>query len=140
MSQNDPIRDLLLRARTIAVVGCSPRPARDSHRIAAYLLEVGYRVVPVNPGHDAILGQRCYPDLRSIPHEVAVDIVDVFRRPEEVPAVAEAAVERGAGALWLQLGVANAEAERLAAEAGLEVISDRCIMVEHRLRSGAMGR
>ena len=134
MSRHDPIRDLLERARTIAVVGCSPKPSRDSHRIASYLLDAGYAVVPVNPGYDEILGQRCYPDLATIPEATTLDIVNVFRRPEHVPAVAEAAIERRAGALWLQLGVANPAAERRAVDAGLQVVSNRCIMVEHRLR------
>jgi len=134
MTETDEIRDLLTTAETIAVVGCSPKPTRDSHRVAAYLQRAGYRVIPVNPGHDEILGERCYPKLRSIPDEVAIDIVNVFRRPEHVPAIAADAIARGARALWLQLGVGNAEAERLAAGAGLTVVSERCIKVEHQLR------
>lgn len=137
MGQRDPIRDLLTAAGTVAVVGCSAKPERDSHRVAAYLQRVGYRVIPVNPGHSEILGVRAYPSLASIPAEVAVDIVDVFRRPEHVPPIAEAAIARPASALWLQLGVANPEAERRAAEAGLMVVSDRCIKVEHQLRFGS---
>jgi len=137
MNGTDAIRDLLTGAKTIAVVGCSANPDRDSHRVAAYLQRAGYRIIPVNPGHDEILGHRAYPDLTSIPDEVSIDIVDVFRRPEHVPPIAEAAISRGARALWLQLGVANREAERRAADAGLMVVSDRCMKVEHQLRFGS---
>jgi len=134
MSRTDAIRDLLTTSENIAVVGCSANPQRDSHRVAAYLQRAGYRVIPVNPGHDEILGERAYPDLASIPADVTIDIVNVFRRPEYVPPIARAAIARGARALWLQLGVGNPAAERLAAEAGLMVVSNRCVMVEHRMR------
>jgi predicted CoA-binding protein len=137
MNGTDAIRDLLTSAKTIAVVGCSANPDRDSHRVAAYLQQAGYRIIPVNPGHDQILGETAYPDLASIPGGNSLDIVDVFRRPEHVPPIAEAAVARGALALWLQLGVANPEAERRAADAGLFVVSDRCLKVEHQLRFGS---
>jgi uncharacterized protein len=136
MNDLDPIGSLLTSARTIAVIGCSADPQRDSHRVAAYLQRAGYRVIPVNPGLDELLGERCYPDLPSIPEDVAVDIVDVFRRSEHVPPVAEQAIARGARALWLQLGITHPEAERRAAEAGLQVVSDRCLKVEHQLRFG----
>lgn len=134
MDKVDPIGQLLTTARTVAVVGCSAKPERDSHRVAAYLQRAGYRMIPVNPGLDEVLGEQCYPDLASIPGDVAIDIVDVFRRSDAVPPIAEAAIERGARALWLQLGVSNPEAERRAAEAGLIVISDRCIKIEHAAR------
>ena len=137
MSDNDPIRSLLTSSRTIAIVGCSAKPERDSHRVAAYLQRAGYRIIPVNPGQDEILGERCYPDLSSIPDELAIDIVDVFRRPEHVPPVVEQAIARGARALWLQLGLSNPPAERRAAEAGLQVVADRCLKVEHQLRFGS---
>ena len=130
----DPIAVLLRDTDTIAVVGCSPKPHRDSHRVAAYLQRHGYRIVPVNPGHDEILGERCFPDLGSIPEEVDVDLVDVFRRPEHVPAIIDAAIVRGVGAVWLQLGVTHPEAEARAREAGVVVVSDRCLKVEHRRR------
>ena len=134
MNDVDPISQLLTTARTVAVVGCSAKPERDSHRVAAYLQRAGYRMIPVNPGLDEVLGEPCYPDLASIPGDVAIDIVDVFRRSDAVPPIAEAAIERGARALWLQLGVSNPEAERRAAEAGLIVISNRCIKIEHAAR------
>jgi predicted CoA-binding protein len=134
MVRETDITGLLKGARTIAVVGCSPKPERDSHRVAAYLQAAGYRIIPINPGADEILGVRAYPDLASIPDDIEIDIVDVFRRPEHIPAVVDAVLARGAKALWLQLGCANPEAEERARGAGLEVVSDRCIKVEHRNR------
>ncbi len=136
MNQDGRLTELLERAHTIAVVGCSPKPERDSYRVAAYLQNAGYRVVPVNPAVDEILGERVYRDLASIPSEIEIDIVDVFRRPEHIPAVVDAVLDRGAGALWLQLGCAEPESEKRARDAGLEVVSDRCIKVEHRARFG----
>ena len=133
----DPIADLLRSASTIAVVGCSPKPRRDSHRVAAYLQDAGFRVVPVNPGFDEILGERTYPDLEAIPDHLEIDIVDVFRRSEHVPAIVDAAIARGAGAVWLQLGIASPRAEARAREAGLAVVSGRCLKIEHRRLIGA---
>jgi predicted CoA-binding protein len=130
----DGIRDILTQARTIAVVGLSPDPARDSHRVAAYLIEHGYRVIPVNPKEQTILGQKVYPDLAAIPEPV--DVVDVFRASEHVPPIAEAATRLGAKALWLQLGVRHDEAARKAAGAGLAVVQDLCIKVEHHCLLG----
>ena len=124
------LRRILQEARTIAVVGCSPKPERDSHRVARYLLEQGYQVIPVNPGQREILGQKCYPDLQAIPQ--AVDIVDVFRRSEHIPPIAEAAAAMGARVLWLQLGIRNHQAADKARSQGLTVVQDACIMVEHR--------
>lgn len=136
MVQKTNILELLEKAKTIAVVGCSPKPERDSHRVAAYLQAVGYRVIPINPGADEILGVKAYPDLASIPADVEIDIVDVFRRPEHIPAVVDAVLAQGAKALWLQLGCANPEAEQCARDAGLVVVSDLCIKIEHRNRLG----
>ena len=132
----DPITELLRTARTIAVVGCSPKPHRDSHRVAAYLQRAGYRIVPVNPGFDEILGVPCYPTLGSVPRDVEIDIVDVFRRSEHVPPIVDAAVARGVAAVWLQLGVSHPQAEARAREAGLQVVSDRCLKIEHSRRIG----
>ncbi|MBX5464070.1 MAG: CoA-binding protein [Clostridia bacterium] len=132
------IRELLREARTVAVVGLSPKPERPSHGVARYLQEHGYRIIPVNPGHAAILGEICYPSLQAIPAEVQVDVVDVFRRPEEVPGVVEETLRRGGvRALWLQLGVIAPEAARRAREAGLLVVMDRCMKVEHERLLGA---
>ena len=125
------IDGILATARTVAVVGLSDKPDRDSHRVAAYLQRQGYRVIPVNPAVREILEEASYPDLASIPAEIAVDIVDVFRKPEFVPAVVEASIARGARVVWLQLGIVhNAAAERARA-AGIAVVMDRCIKVEH---------
>jgi len=138
MVQKTDILELLEKAKTIAVVGCSPKPERDSHRVAAHLQAAGYRVIPINPGADEILGVKAYPDLASIPAEVEIDIVDVFRRPEHIPAVVDAVLLRGTKALWLQLGCANPEAEQRARDAGLEVVSDLCIKIEHQARAAGL--
>lgn len=127
---------VLSSARTIAVVGCSPRAFQTSHRIADYLQQVGYRIVPVNPHHDEILGEPCYPDLLSIPDTVQIDIVDVFRRPEHVPGVVQDAVDRAERTgerplIWTQIGVHHPEARALAEAAGLPYVADRCLMVDH---------
>jgi predicted CoA-binding protein len=136
VEKSDPIQDLLEEAETIAVVGCSPKPERASHRVAAYLQRVGYTVIPVNPGVDEILGVRCYPNLMAIPEEISVDIVDVFRRSEFVPPIAQAAIDRGARALWLQLDITHPKAERAAEKAGLTVVSNKCIKIERAARIG----
>ena len=128
---DDPelIRRVLLASRTIAVVGCSPNAGRDSHKVAAYLIDRGYDVVPVRPGVEEILGRKCYPDLRSVPRKI--DIVDVFRTPEHVPGVADEAIAVKAECLWLQEGVTHGEAARKASEAGLYVVQGRCIRTLH---------
>ena len=123
------IRALLESARTIAVVGLSPRPARASNQVARYLIAAGYHVIPVNPGHAEILGLPCYPDLKQVPEPI--DIVDCFRRSDQIQAIAEDAVAIGAKVLWLQLGVVNEAAAEFAEQAGLEVVRDRCIKIDH---------
>jgi uncharacterized protein len=124
-------REILSSAKVIAIVGCSNTPWRESNHIGLYLKGAGYRVYPVNPTIPEALGEPTWPDVKSIPEKV--DIVNVFRRPEFVPEVVEDAIAAGASAIWLQLGVGNVEAERRAREAGLDVVSERCIAVEHRL-------
>jgi predicted CoA-binding protein len=131
------IDDILRDSRTIAVVGASSNPKRDSNRIFKYLLDAGYTVLPVNPGETEVLGQKAYPDLRSLP--VKVDVVDIFRRPEAVPGIVEDAIAIGAKAVWMQLGIRHAAAARKAREAGLRVVQDRCIYVEHFKRYGDKG-
>ena len=129
---NEParIREAIESAKTIAVVGCSPNPARPSHSIGRYLQESGYRVIPVNPGHRRLLGETCYPSIEAIPAEVRIDIVDVFRRSSEVGPIADQAIRRGAGFFFMQQGVVDhAAAERLEA-AGIPVAMDRCILIE----------
>ena len=128
------IDDILENSRTIAVVGASSNPKRDSNRIFKYLLGAGYTVIPVNPGETEVLGQKAYPDLKSVP--VKVDTVDIFRKPEAVPDIVEQAIAIGARAVWMQLGIRHAAAARKAREAGLAVVQDRCIYVEHLKRHG----
>ena len=127
---DSPIERILRECRTVAVVGLSPNPARPSHGVAAYLQANGYRIVPVNPMIDEVLGERSYPDLEAVPFPV--ELIDVFRRSQEVPPVAEQAIRVGAAALWLQLGVIHHEAAARAAEHGLDVVMDRCTAIEHR--------
>ena len=123
------IEKLLRDTRVIAMVGLSPKPERPSNAVARFMLAHGYEVIPVNPGFAEILGRPCYPDLAAIPR--AVDMVDVFRKAEDVPPIAEAAVRIGAKSLWLQLGVINAQAAALAEAAGLRVVMDRCLKIEY---------
>lgn len=121
------LRALLRDARTIAVVGLSSDPSRPSHRIARWLQEHGYRIVPVNPRETEVLGERAWPSLLDVPPEIRIDVVDVFRRAEEAPAIARQAAAVGARALWLQEGIVSEEAARIAADAGMEVIMGLCI-------------
>ncbi|HSK16491.1 MAG TPA: CoA-binding protein [Gaiellaceae bacterium] len=123
--------EILASARTIALVGASPRPERPSNSVMRYLLEHGYRMLPVRPGVEAIHGVPCVDRLADL--EEPVDVVDVFRRAEFCPGVAGEAVAAGAGALWLQLGVVSPEARRIAEEAGLDYVEDECTAIVHRL-------
>ena len=133
---NDPgeIRTALESARTIAVVGCSPNPERPSNAIARYLMEHGYRMIPVNPGHARILGETCYRSLADVPGDVRLDIVDVFRRSDQVAPVALQAIARGVGFFFMQQGVVDARSARDLEAAGIPVAMDRCILVEHASR------
>lgn len=129
----DPIviQEILSQSKTIAVVGLSPKPDRASHYVSAYLQSNGYQIIPVNPRIEEVLGETAYPDLLSIPKEIKVDLVDVFRRPEECPAIAEQAVKIDANALWLQLQIDSQEAATIAERGGLQVVMNRCTKVEH---------
>ena len=129
MSTDDTLRRILKNCKTIAVVGLSPEWHRPSHFVAKYMQEQGYHIIPVNPKHESILGERCYARLEDIPEPV--DMVDVFRRPEDVPPIAASAVAIGAQCLWQQLGVASQEADTVARAAGLDSVMDRCVKVEH---------
>jgi len=122
--------DILRSSHTIAVVGLSSRRFRPSYGVAEYLKRNGYRIIPVNPGEREILGEVCYPDLDSVPEPV--DIVTVFRRSEFVPGIVEAAIRKGAKALWMQEGVVHEAAANRAREAGIAVAMDRCILKDHR--------
>lgn len=130
MTTDEEIKKLLTESKTIAVVGASPKPWRDSGAIAEFLMKKGYTVYPVNPKYEEILGVKSYPDLKSIPAKI--DLVDIFRNPDEVEPVIEEAIAVGATAVWMQLGVVNDAAARKAESAGLAVVMDRCIAVEHR--------
>ncbi|MGA1673306.1 MAG: CoA-binding protein [Burkholderiaceae bacterium] len=129
MSSAHDIQRILQRCRTLAVVGLSAEAHRPSYFAAKYMLEPGYRIVAVNPKYPSIHGPRCFPSLEAIDHPV--DMVDVFRRPQDTPAIAEQAVAIGAKVLWLQLGVINEQARAIAAAGGLEVVQDRCVKIEH---------
>jgi predicted CoA-binding protein len=131
MLSDNETRELLQRARTIAVVGLSDRPERDSNGVARFLQRNGYRILPVNPNlHGLVLGEQPYASLREIREHV--DIVDIFRRPEYVPQVVEDAIAIGADAVWMQLGVIDRAAAQRAHQAGLGVVMDRCMAIEHR--------
>ena len=132
----DTIRAVLHTARTIAIVGLSSNVLRPSHFVGFYLQRHGYRVVPVNPRETEVLGERAYPSLPDIPFPV--DVVDVFRAPAAVPEIAEQSAQIQANALWLQFGVISLDGARLAADAGLKVVMDRCLKVEHARHLGRM--
>ena len=125
------IETILKQYKTVAVVGLSPNPDRPSYGVAAYLQRAGYRIVPVRPGEGEILGEKVYATLSDIPFPV--EIVDVFRKSDAVGPIAEEAIRIGARVLWLQEGVSNQPAEQLCRDAGMEVVSDRCILKEHRM-------
>ena len=138
MSEVNPpdFRTVLDTAETIAVVGCSATPTRTSHKIARYLQERGYRMVPVNPNYDAVLGETCYPDLPSVPADVEIDIVDIFRAPKHTADMVRSAIERvkqtgQRPVIWTQLGVSSSQAEELAAEADLPYVRNRCVKIEY---------
>ena len=131
------IETILRGARTIAVVGASPKPWRDSGTIASFLAARGYTVIPVNPAYQDVLGMKCYPDLVSIGSPV--DIVDIFRNPDEVLPVIDEAIAIGAKTVWMQLGVVNEEAAATARQAGLTVIMDRCPKIEYGRFCGELG-
>ncbi|MEP7328932.1 MAG: CoA-binding protein [Betaproteobacteria bacterium] len=123
------LRRVLAQTRTIAVVGLSTQWHRPSYFAAKYMQDHGYTIIPVNPAYQEVLGQRCYPDLASIAG--AVDMVDCFRKPADIEPIAHAAIAKGARVLWLQLGIRNDAAVKVAVDAGLEVVVDRCVKIEH---------
>lgn len=127
---DDEIKRLLERSKRIAVIGLSSDPGRPSHGVARSLQGFGYEIVPVNPREAEVLGQKSYPDLASVPGDI--DLVDVFRAPQHVPAIVDACIERGVPALWLQEGVVHEDAAQRARDAGIEVVMDRCVYKEYR--------
>jgi predicted CoA-binding protein len=124
------VAEILQQSRTIAVVGLSSKRFRASYGVTEYMQRAGYRIIPVNPEESEVLGEKSYPDLDSVPE--AIDVVDIFRRSEFVPEIVEAAIRKGAKAVWMQEGVIHEDAARRAADAGLDVVMDRCILKEHR--------
>lgn len=122
--------DILRTYTTIVVVGANSNPSRPSHYVSDYMRSQGYRIIPVNPDEEEVFGERCYPDLASVPEPV--EFVNVFRRPQFCPAVARDAVAAGAKAIWLQSGIWSDEARQIAEAAGLTFVQDRCVMVEHQ--------
>ena len=122
--------EILNSSRTIAVAGLSPKEDRPSFTVASYLKQQGYLIIPVNPTASEILGEKSYPDLSSIPE--TIDVVDIFRRSEEVPAIVEEAIKIGAKSVWMQEGVISEEAAKLAKDAGLRVVMDKCMFKEHQ--------
>lgn len=136
MSDIVTLRRILRTTRTIAVVGLSADWYRPSYFAAKYMQEHGYRIIPVNPKYDEILGEKCYPDLLAIPE--LVDLVDVFRKPADAPAIANEAVSIGAKTLWLQIGVISDESRKIAENAGLDVVMDRCVKIEYARLFGGL--
>ena len=126
----EQIEEILKNSRTIAVVGLSPKPDRPSYGVARYLQGQGYRIIPVNPGAQEVLGEKAYPNLSAIPERV--DVVDIFRKPEDVLPVVEEAIKIGAKYIWMQEGIVNDQAAQKARRAGLAVVMDRCMSVEHQ--------
>ncbi|HET6596121.1 MAG TPA: CoA-binding protein [Anaerolineales bacterium] len=130
MSDDQMMRDILVSAKTIASVGLSSNPGKESFWIVKYLKDQGYRIIPVNPTAEEILGEKAYPDLESVPEPI--DVVQVFRKPEDVPPVVDSAIKAGAKVVWMQEGIVNEEAAQKARQAGLQVVMDACMRVTHR--------
>jgi len=130
--KDEELKEMLSNCKTIAVVGISPKEDRPSYIVASYLKSKGYRIIPVRPDGELILGEKVYPNLSEIPREIGVDVVDIFRRSEDVPPVVEEAVQRGAKVVWMQEGVIHKEAGEKAEKAGLKVVMDRCMKKDHQ--------
>jgi predicted CoA-binding protein len=130
MNNDQMMKDILLSAKTIASVGLSSNQQKESYWIVSYLKDQGYRIIPVNPTADEILGEKAYPDLESVPEKI--DVVQVFRKPDDVPPVVDSAIKVGAKAVWMQEGIVNEEAAQKARQAGLQVVMDACMRVTHR--------
>ena len=131
MEENE-IKKILSNSKTIAVIGISPKEDRPSYRVASYLQSKGYRIIPVRPDGEEILGEKIYPALSEIPKEINVEVVDIFRKSEDVPPIVEEAIQRGARVVWMQEGIIHQEAGEKAEKAGLTVVMDRCMKKEHQ--------
>jgi len=130
--EDEELKDTLRNLKRVAVIGISPKEDRPSYIVASYLKSKGYRIIPVRPDGEEILGEKVYHHLSEIPKEIGVDVVDIFRRSEEVPPIVEEAIQRGAKAVWMQEGVIHKEAGEKAEKAGLKVVMDRCMKKEHQ--------
>ena len=126
---NRNIPELLNNSKHIAIVGLSNKPNRISHGVGSYLLQAGFNILPVNPNYNSVLGLKCYPNLTEIPH--SIDIVNIFRRSENVPSIVEEAISIKPKVIWMQLGIVNEQAAKLAIDSGFEVVMNRCIKIEH---------
>src|SRR5688572_11742014 len=135
MNNDQMMKDILLSAKTIASVGLSSNQEKESYWIVSYLKDQGYRIIPVNPTADEILGEKAFPDLESVPEKI--DVVQVFRKPEDVPPVVDSAIRVGAKVVWMQEGIVNEEAAQKAREAGLQVVMDACMRSSHQRLIGA---
>ena len=130
--KDEEIKQTIASSKTVAVVGISPKEDRPSYVVAAYLKAKGFRIIPVRPDGDRILGEKVYRSLQEIPGNIGIDIVDIFRKSEDVPPIVEEAIQRGAKVIWMQEGVIHPEAGKKAAQAGLKVVMDRCIKKDHQ--------
>jgi len=130
--KDEEIKEVLRSSKTVAVIGISPKEDRPSYGVASYLKSKGYRIIPVRPDGDEILGEKVYHSLTEIPGEIEIDVVDIFRKSEDVPPVVEEAIHRGAKVVWMQEGIVNQEARAKAEKAGLKVVMDRCTKKEHQ--------
>jgi hypothetical protein len=130
MNSDEMMKEILTTAKTVASVGLSGNPSKVSHGVGEYLMNHGYRLIPVNPTTDEILGEKSYPDLSSVPEKI--DVVQIFRRPEDVPPVVDEAIKVGAKVVWMQEGIVNEEAAQKAREAGLQVVMDACMRATHQ--------
>ena len=126
---------ILRNTKTIAVVGLSENPLRPSHVVASYMKSEGYRIIPVNPRYGSVLGEVCFPCLLDVPASICIDMVNIFRKTEAVPLIVEEAIQRGISGIWMQEGIVHQEAALTAERAGLWVVMDRCLMIEHRYAS-----
>jgi len=130
--KDEEIKNILTTCKTVAVVGISPKEDRPSYTVASYLKSKGYTIIPVRPDGETLLGEKVYHDLQEIPQKVKIDIVDIFRKPEDVPPIVEGAIRCGAKVVWMQEGISHPEAGSRAEQAGLRVVMDRCIKKEHQ--------
>lgn len=130
--KEEEIKEILAKCKNVAVVGISPKEDRPSYGVASYLQSKGYRILPVRPDGDTLLGEKIYSSLTEIPREIEIDVVDIFRRPEDVPPIVEDAIRRGAKVVWMQEGISHEEAAARARGAGLKVVMDRCMKKDHQ--------